>query len=77
MDLIRKMLCVSQKDRWTAEQLLNHPWLKISDEQLEAKDITKSLDEMKRFLARRRFKAAGKAIAGTRFVIRFLEFFSY
>ena len=64
MDLIRKMLCVSQKDRWTAEQLLNHPWLKASDEQLEAKDITKSLDEMKRFLARRKFKAAGKAIAG-------------
>lgn len=64
MDLIRKMLCVSQKDRWTAEQLLNHPWCQISDEQLEAKDITKSLDEMKRFLARRRFKAAGKAIAG-------------
>jgi hypothetical protein len=58
------MLCVSQKDRWTAAQLLNHPWLKLSDELLEGKDISKTLDEMKRYLARRRFKAAGKAITG-------------
>ena len=27
IDMIRKMLCLSQKDRWTAKQLLQHPWI--------------------------------------------------
>lgn len=65
MDLIRKMLCIDQAERWTAEQLLKHPWLTMSDELLQGKDLTKSLDEMKRYIARKRFKAAGRAVTGS------------
>eukprot|EP01041_Mallomonas_annulata_P001467 gene1467-2818_t len=62
MDLIRKMLCVSQKDRWTATQLLSHPWIIAGDAQLEAKNLSGALVEMKRFNARRRFRSAADAV---------------
>lgn len=62
MDLIRKMLCVKQKDRWTARQLLSHPWITKADEELKNKDLTKTIVQMKKFNARRRLKAAMDAV---------------
>lgn len=73
MDLIRRMLCVSQKDRWTAKQLLEHPWMTAGAETLEAKDLTKSLATLKKFMIRRKFRAAADAvIVANRF--RFFRF---
>mmetsp|Transcript_6791 Transcript_6791/g.14531 ORF Transcript_6791/g.14531 Transcript_6791/m.14531 type:complete len:365 (+) Transcript_6791:34-1128(+) len=62
MDLIRKMLCLDQAQRWTARQLLSHPWITAGDEVLEGRDITGSLTEMKRYNARRKLKAAADAV---------------
>ena len=52
--MIRKMLCVSQKDRWTAKQLLQHPWILLGEEVLKDKDMTQSLETLKKYRARQR-----------------------
>ena len=66
MDMIRKMLCVNQKDRWSARQLLGHAWIIAGDDELRAKDLTKSIEAMKKFKAKMRFKAVAKAIMATK-----------
>ena len=53
MDLIRKMLTVNQRDRWTAEQLLNHPWMRADDELLKQKNLNSSIAALKKFNIRR------------------------
>ena len=40
MDMIKKMLCVSRQKRWTAKQLLSHPWLDTSEEAVEKRKRT-------------------------------------
>lgn len=62
MDLIRHMLCLDQQQRWTARQLLGHPWITMGDEELEKRDITGSLTELKRYNARRKLRAAADAV---------------
>jgi serine/threonine protein kinase len=62
IDLIRKMLTLDQKERWTAAQLLQHPWITARDEDLAARDISGAITEMKRFNALRKFRAAGNMI---------------
>jgi len=62
MDLIRHMLCVNQRERWNAEQLLDHEWIKAGDDHLATKNLASAIVELKRFNARRRFKAATDAV---------------
>lgn len=62
IDLIKRMICLDQKERWSASQLLNHPWILAQDEVLASKDITSTLVEMKRYNARRKLKAAANTI---------------
>ena len=61
MDLIRKMLCVNQRQRWTANELLQHPWITAGDETLN-KDLTGTLVALKKFNIRRKFRAAADAV---------------
>ena len=61
-DLIRKMLCVNQTERWTAKQLLQHPWITMGEDKLKGKDLTATIAQMKKFNARRRLKAAMAAV---------------
>lgn len=62
IDLIKKMICVDQKERHTAKQLLNHPWITAGDDVLASKDLSSSIVTMKRFNARRRLRAAAHAV---------------
>lgn len=61
-DLISKMICLDQQERWTATQLLEHPWIAAKDDELENRDLTPSITEMKRFNAKRKFRAAASAV---------------
>lgn len=65
-DMIRKMLCVNQSERWSARQLLEHSWIVTDDDELMAKDLTSSIIAMRKFKAKMRFKAAAKAIIATK-----------
>jgi Protein kinase domain len=65
-DMIRKMLCVNQSERWSARQLLEHSWIVTDDDELLAKDLTRSIIAMRKFKAKMRFKAAAKAIIATK-----------
>jgi len=62
INLIQMMLCVDQKKRWTASQLLQHPWIIEGDEELAKRDLTSSVTVMRKFNARRRLKSAATAI---------------
>ena len=65
MDMIKKMLCVNQKKRWTAQQLLAHPWIVDEKGHLEQKSLSTSIITMKRLAVRRRFKAAIRTVIFT------------
>ena len=62
VDLIKHMLCVNQSERWTARQLLNHPWIVMADTQLQAKNLQGSIATLRKFTARRKLRAAADAI---------------
>jgi len=73
MDIIRKMLCVSQKERWTARQLLQHPWITKGEKDLAAIDLRGAIVTMKKFNARRRLKAAADAIIMTNRIKKLID----
>ena len=62
INLIQMMLCVDQSKRWTAAQLLNHPWITLGDDKLATKDLSNSITVMRKFNARRRLKSAADAV---------------
>lgn len=62
IDMIRQMLCVDQSKRWSADQLLRHPWITMGDENLVGRDLTSSIAVMRKFNARRRLRAAADAV---------------
>ena len=62
INLIQMMLCVDQKKRWTASQLLQHPWITSGDDKLANKDLSSSITVMRKFNARRRLKSAADAV---------------
>ncbi|KAF7071727.1 hypothetical protein CFC21_076988 [Triticum aestivum] len=64
-DLIRKMLHINPKDRLTATQVLDHPWIKEDGDAPDTPLDNVVLDRMKQFVAMNQFKkAALRVIAG-------------
>ncbi len=51
------------KKRWTAAQLLEHPW--VVDAEVSDKHRGKALAAMKSFKAKQRWKKAGNAVRAT------------
>lgn len=64
-DLICSLLTVNPKKRLTATQALSHTWMTVSDDILASMDLGANLTELKRFNAKRKFKAAVKTIIAT------------
>ena len=54
-NLIEKMLVVNPSERLDIASILKHPWMEKED--LKDRILTKSLEQMKKFNARRKFKA--------------------
>uniref|UniRef100_A0A7S3NIS0 phosphorylase kinase n=1 Tax=Aureoumbra lagunensis TaxID=44058 RepID=A0A7S3NIS0_9STRA len=61
-DLIKKMLVVNPDNRLTADQALRHPWFLVGDHELISRNLSTTLDTMKKFNARRKFRGTVKGI---------------
>jgi len=59
-DLVNKCLTVDQKNRYTADQILQHPWMKLSLQ--DAKHNAKVVSRLKKYQAKKRWKKAGHSI---------------
>ncbi|KAG7383408.1 hypothetical protein PHYBOEH_009939 [Phytophthora boehmeriae] len=62
-DLISKMLVLNPADRWSARKLLEHPW--ISGDAVKDVQLTTALAELRKFNARRKFRAAVSTVKAT------------
>ncbi|CAH0474084.1 unnamed protein product [Peronospora belbahrii] len=62
-DFISKMLVVNPKDRATADELLQHKW--ITETNVATVPLTSALTELRRFHARKKFKAAVHSVQAT------------
>jgi calcium/calmodulin-dependent protein kinase I len=61
-DLIRHLLVVKPEERFTVDQALAHHWLHIGDENLNARDISNSLTELRKFQIRKKLRSGMKAV---------------
>ncbi|XP_037025999.1 peripheral plasma membrane protein CASK isoform X3 [Bradysia coprophila] len=62
-DLVLKMLAPNPHNRLTIEQVLDHPWMRDRDK-LQKQHLGDTVEELKRFNARRKLKGAVQAVAG-------------
>ena len=65
-DLISQMLTVDPAKRPSAATLLQHPWLAGSEELLRSRRLGATQDEIKKWVARRRLKAAATGLIAVR-----------
>ncbi|KDO20504.1 CAMK/CAMK1 protein kinase [Saprolegnia parasitica CBS 223.65] len=70
-DFISRMLTVRPTDRATAAMLLEHPWIVGSE--TSTVQLSSALDELRRFNARRKLKAAMNAVKATQRLVRAVE----
>eukprot|EP00602_Paraphysomonas_sp_CaronLab_P004678 CAMPEP_0185018180 /NCGR_PEP_ID=MMETSP1103-20130426/989_1 /TAXON_ID=36769 /ORGANISM="Paraphysomonas bandaiensis, Strain Caron Lab Isolate" /LENGTH=370 /DNA_ID=CAMNT_0027547901 /DNA_START=263 /DNA_END=1375 /DNA_ORIENTATION=- len=59
-DLVSRMLTVDPSRRYTAEQVLNHPWMR--NKAKHDRDITKNLEQMRIWNSARKFKVSAIAV---------------
>ena len=57
-DLIRGLLTLEPKDRLTATQALNHPWIVADGEDLASNDLSLTLDSLRLFNAKRKLRGS-------------------
>lgn len=61
-DLVTRMLDLNPETRLTATQALEHRWLKAEDAALAGRKLYVNHEELKKFNARRKLRAAGDAV---------------
>jgi len=61
-DLINRLLTVDPKKRLTAKEALEHDWIKSCGKALAQRDLSSTKKKIKNYNARRKFRAAVKAI---------------
>jgi len=57
-DLIKKLLVVDPKERYTASQVFEHPWMAPENKDKEGNPLVHFIGNMKRYNAKRKFKGA-------------------
>lgn len=62
-DLISSLLTVSPSKRLTADEAMRHRWMMSSDEVLANQDLGTNLGELRKYNAKRKFKAAVNAVS--------------
>jgi len=61
-NFISSLLRVNPKQRMTAHEALDHPWLHVDPMILSARDLTGNLDELRAYQARMKFKVTARAV---------------
>ena len=61
-DYISGLLTVNPASRLSADDALKHPWITSADDVLASRDLSGAVTEMKRFNAKRKFRAGVRAI---------------
>ena len=61
-DLIAHLLIVNPDTRYNVEDALRHPWLMEEESILQERQLTRGLTELRKFQARRKFRAGLKAV---------------
>ncbi|EWM22378.1 myosin light chain kinase [Nannochloropsis gaditana] len=61
-DLIKRLLVVDPHKRLDAAGALKHAWILTSDHLLQKRDLAGTVEEMKKFNAKRKFRGAAKAV---------------
>jgi len=64
-DLVSKLLVVDPTKRYTAAQVLEHPWIAAYTPTVVLPSLDKSLVELKRWNAKRKFKKASQGVLAT------------
>ena len=64
--MLKKMMCVNQRDRWTAAQLLEHPWIKMGSDVLLKKDLSAAVVSLKKYRAKLQFRKAANTVIAVR-----------
>ena len=65
-DMITHMLCVNQSERWTASQLLTHPWILMGEEVLQNRDLSASVASLKKYRAKMQFRKIAHTVIAAR-----------
>lgn len=74
-DLIRSLLNVDPAQRLTVNQALSHPWLaEVNQKTLEGRTLNTGLKELRKFQAKRKFRASIKAIISVNRMKRLVGF---
>ena len=60
--MIRSLLVVDPTKRSSADDILENSWIHSSSRELRSRDLRSSLSEFKKFNAKRKMKAAVKAV---------------
>lgn len=61
-NMISKLLTVSPTQRYDAQGAMNNGWIRADDKKLAAQNLGVNLEQMKKFNAKRKFKAAVKTV---------------
>lgn len=61
-DLISRLLDINPATRLTVDDALQHPWLQFDDSVLEGRVLDSGLNQLRKFQARKKFRAAIKAV---------------
>ena len=61
-EAVRTVFTRDAPRRLTADQALRHPWFMVGDHELISRNLAKTLDTMKKFNAKRKFKGKVKGI---------------
>jgi len=61
-DLISNLLKTNPNERYTVDQCLNHSWLVRDAGELSGRNLNANLEQLRKYQATRKFRAAGKAI---------------
>eukprot|EP00940_MAST-03C_sp_MAST-3C-sp2_P003247 g3247.t1 len=62
IDLVKKLLTVDPLCRITAEDALNHKWMRIERRSLSSKHKSGSVNNLKKYVSKRRWRRAGNAV---------------